>query len=94
MAKEHKRDIIKVRIRSNWPESLKSDCDYFKITFKALSDESGVSRQRISYISQDVANWENFTAKLIELNTLTLAFNRIIERRNRKAVAHAWIWEK
>jgi len=94
MAREVKREIIKVRVRSGWPEKLNDDLEYFNITIKALSEESHVSRTRIGYITKGIANWDNFIAKLTELNTLTLAFNRIISNRTRKAAAHAWVWEK
>jgi len=93
MAREIKRELIKVRVRSEWPQKLKDDCDYFKITFKELAQEANISRQRITYITQGVATFETLVHKLIELNVLTLAFDRIIAKRQRP-IMNAWVWGK
>ena len=92
MAKGIERE--KFRIRSEWPLKMKSDCDYFAITLKALSDESGVSRYRLSAICSGIIEWKRKIDKYRELTVITHAFNRIISDRNRRDSAKAWIWEK
>lgn len=64
-----------LRIRSDWPALLRSDLDYFCIPIYIISKRSLISEWRIHQIMK-----EN-EAKYSELNSLTIAFNKIINER-------------
>ena len=86
MARENRIVINQLglmRIRVGWPELIKEDCAHFNITLKQLADESKISPTRISYMRQGVAVYESKIERMNELTRLTLAFNRIIDRRMR-----------
>ena len=76
-----KPEITRLVIRSGWPANIKDDCDYFNIPITELADESKLSSHRIRYMYKGIATYQNEFERLLELNKLTVAFNRIIKKR-------------
>ena len=84
MAKERRLVIHEMglmRIRCGWPEMIKDDCDYFNIPYNLLAEESKISTTRIDYMCSGIAVYESKLERMNELTRLTLAFNRIIDKR-------------
>jgi len=92
MAISKKINLGKHLVRSGWPKTLKSDCDYFNITFVALGQEASLSRYRIMSISHNTISYKSKCEKMNELTILTEAFNRIISDRHRKQLKNTFEW--